>query len=78
MGNHQMQDFPRWPASLYYRLDEIENPRLQRLKSKIMTYSFSATCVKGDLNHAPDALFRNPVLDPQNNELLAENIATCA
>ena len=59
----------------YYRLDEIENPRLQRLKSKIMAYNFSTTWVKGALDHAPDALSRNPVSDPQDSEMLAENVA---
>ena len=93
MGNRKMQDFPRWLASFYsghrspspcailnsYRLDEIENSRLQRLKSKIMAYNFSAIWVKGGtLNHAPDALSRNPASDPQTSDLLAENTTTCA
>jgi len=69
---------PLVPILNSYRLDEIENPRLQRMKSKIMAYNFSATWVKGVLNHAPDALSRNPVSDPQPSELLAENIATRA
>ena len=69
---------PLVPILNSYRLDEIENPRLQRMKSKIMAYNFSATWIKGVLNHAPDALSRNPVSDPQPSELLAENIATCA
>ena len=69
---------PLVPILNNYRLDEIENPRLQRLKSKIMAYNFSATWIKGNLNHAPDALSRNPVSDPETGDLLAENMATCA
>lgn len=69
---------PLVPILNNYRLDEIENPRLQRLKSKIMVYNFSATWVKGTLNHAPDALSRNPASDPQTSDLLAENTTTCA
>ena len=69
---------PLVPILNNYRLDEIENPRLQRLKSKIMAYNLSATWVKGTLNHAPDALSRNPASDPQPSDLLAENTSTCA
>ena len=69
---------PLVPILNNYRLDEIENPRLQCLKSKIMAYNFSTTWVKGALNHAPDALFRNPVSDLQDSEMLAENVATGA
>ena len=54
------------------RLDEIENPRLQRLKSRLMAYSFSAKWIKGSINDAPDALSRNPVSDPSNEDHLAE------
>ena len=43
------------------RLDEIENPRLQRL---LMDYSFTAKWIKGEGNNAPDALSCNPVSDP--------------
>ena len=39
-----------------YRLDEIENPRLQRLKTKVMAFNFTAEWIKGTLNNAPDAL----------------------
>ena len=40
------------------RLNEIENPRLQRLKSRLMAYQFTAQWVKGCTNDAPDALSR--------------------
>ena len=64
--------YPLVPILNSYRLDEIENPRLQRLKTRIMAYNFTAEWVKGILNNAPDALSRNPVSDPQPQEMLAE------
>ena len=64
---------PLVPILNNHRLDEIENPRLQRLKSKIMAYNFTAQWVKGTLNNAPDALSRNPVSDPLPHELMAES-----
>ena len=64
---------PLIPILNSHRLDEIENPRLQRLKTRTMAYNFTAEWVKGAHNYAPDALSRNPVLDPQPNEALGEN-----
>ena len=52
-------------------LDEIENPRLQRLKKKIMGYNFTAEWIKGDLNNASDTLSRNSVSKSYPQELLA-------
>ena len=63
---------PLIPILNSHRLDEIENPRLQRLKTKIMGNSFTTEWVKGALNNAPDALSRNPSADPSPDELLAE------
>ena len=63
---------PLIPIMNSHRLDEIENPRLQRLKTKLMAYNFTAEWLKGTKNDAPDALSRNPVSDPQPHELLAE------
>lgn len=63
---------PLIPILNNHRLDEIENPRLQRLKTRIMGYNFTAEWVKGILNNVPDALSRNPVSDPQPSEMLAE------
>ena len=54
------------------RLDEIENPRLQRLKSRLMAYNLTAKWIKGKSNSAPDALSRNPVSNPQLDDALAE------
>ena len=47
---------PLIPILNSHRLDEIENPRIQRLKARIMAYNFTAEWVKGTLNNAPDSL----------------------
>ena len=38
------------------RLDEIENPLLQRLRIKLMSYNFTTFWQKGSSHNAPDAL----------------------
>lgn len=63
---------PPIPILNNHRLDEIENPRLQRLKTRIMTYNVTAECVKGILTSAPDTLSHNPISDPKPEEMLAE------
>ena len=60
-------------SGLSHRLDEVENPRLQRLKTRLMAYNFTAEWRKGSQNDAPDALSRNPVSDPQPQDMLAEH-----
>ena len=37
-----------------------------------MGYNFTAEWLKGRNNSAPDALSRNPVLDPSHKDILAE------
>ena len=64
---------PLVPILNNHRLDEFENPRLQRLKTKTMGYNFTTKWIKGALNNAPDALSRNPASDPQPHEMLAES-----
>ena len=54
-------------------LDEIENPRLQRLKSHLMAYQFTAQWVKGCKNDAPDAISHNLVCQPRQEDTLAEH-----
>lgn len=39
-----------------HRLDEIVNPHLQHLKTRVMAYNFTAEWIKGALNNALDAL----------------------
>ena len=55
-----------------HRLDEIESPRLQHIRTKIMAYDFTTEWVKGSLNTVPDALSQYPACDPQPLEMLAE------
>ena len=64
---------PLVPILNNHRLDEILNPRLQHLKTKIMGYAFTASWMKGTSNKAPDALSRNPTADPQPDKTLAES-----
>ena len=75
-GLQQFQLFtdhnPLIPILNSHRLDEIENPQLQRLRTRIMGYNFTAQWLKGSNNHAPDALFKNPVSDPSHHDVLAE------
>ena len=63
---------PLIPILNNHRPDELENPRLQRLKTRLMAYNFTAQWLKGSKNDAPDALSRHPVSDPQTHEALAE------
>ena len=55
-----------------HQLDEVENPRLQRLRQRLMAYSFKAEWCKGTNNSGPDALSRSPVMEPHKTELIAE------
>ena len=52
---------PLVPIINNHRLDEIENPRLQRLREKIMGYNMIAEWRKGKDNDAADALSRFPL-----------------
>lgn len=63
---------PLIPILNHHRLDEIENPRLQRLKMRLMAYNYTAQWLKGSKNDAPDALSRHPLHDPQTADALAE------
>lgn len=63
---------PLIPIINSHRLDEIENPRLQRLKTRLMAYNCTAEWLKGNKNNAPDALSRNPIADPTSTDTLAE------
>ena len=54
------------------RLDEIENPRLQRLKIKLVSHNFTAQRVKSSLNAGPDALSRYLTSEAKTTDQLAE------
>lgn len=46
-------------------LSEIENPRLQRIREKLSSYTFTACWQKGSAHSAADALSRAPVRHPE-------------
>ena len=49
-------------------LNEIENPRLQRLREKLTPYNFTTSWKKGKEHCIPDALSRAPVSNPTKSE----------
>ena len=63
---------PLVPILNRYTLIEIENPRLQRLRMKVMNYKFNTTWRSGKQHVVPDALSRAPVNEPQPHDELAE------
>ena len=55
-------------------LDEIENPRLQRLRMKIGEVgAYTASWTAGPEHGAPDALSRAPVQDPEPGDEVGED-----
>jgi len=65
--------YPLIPILNSHCLDEVENPRLQWLKTQLLEYNFTAEWRKSSQNYAPYALSHNPVLDPQLQDMLAEH-----
>ena len=63
---------PLIPILNTHRLDEIQNPRLQRLRTRLMGYNFTAQWLKGIENEAADALSRHPFQAPVKGDDLAE------
>ena len=58
-------------------LADIENPRLQRLREKLLPYSFSLHYIKGSSNTISDALSRFPVERPLSYDPVFHEIALC-
>ena len=54
------------------KLNELENPRLQRLKEKTARFNFTTRWVKGKDHQIPDALSRAPTNNPQSTDEEAE------
>jgi len=52
---------PLVPILNSHRLDEVDNPRLHRMKSRLVAFNFTAKWINDSINDAPDALSRNPV-----------------
>ncbi|CAB0018705.1 unnamed protein product [Nesidiocoris tenuis] len=53
-------------------LDEVENPRLQRLKEKLLGFNCKMEWKQGKTHIIPDCLSRTPVTTPKDDDLLAE------
>ena len=66
---------PLIPILNTYSLDQIENPRLQRLTLKLRAYQFKAVWRKGTDNVVADALSRNPVAIPTSGDEFGEDPA---
>ena len=58
-------------------LAEIDNPRLQRLREKLLAYSFCLHYLKGSANTVADALSRFPVERPLSYDPDFHEIALC-
>ena len=55
-----------------HNLDEIDNPRLQWHKTKLMVFNVAATWCKGDTNRVPDALSHYLVWELHQSDSLAK------
>ena len=64
---------PLVPILNNYYLDQIENPRLQRLVMKLRPYQLRVAWRKGADHAFPDALSRHPVSDPCPADELGED-----
>ncbi|PAA65850.1 hypothetical protein BOX15_Mlig025290g1 [Macrostomum lignano] len=64
---------PLIPILNSYQLDQIENPRIQRLRAKLNRYVYKARWVKGKDNADADALSRAPVDNPTAQDELGES-----
>ena len=63
---------PQLPILNTYTLDQIDNPRLQRLKQKLAMFTFTAIWNKGQHHIIQDVLSRAPIREPGGREQLAE------
>jgi hypothetical protein len=62
--------------SVQYTLDAIENPKIQRLKERLASYSFHTVWRKRKDHIIPDALSRALVNDPgKDDECIGEELA---
>ena len=64
---------PLVPIINKYSLDQVENPRLVRLLLKLQQFQISASWRKGSEDVFADALSRNPVDLPRDDEQFGED-----
>jgi hypothetical protein len=57
-------------------LDEIDNPRILRLREKLLPFSFHAEWKRGKDHIIPDALSRAPATDPDDHDKHLESLLT--
>ena len=57
-------------------LGSIENSRLQRLRDKVLSYSFDLDSISGKNNIIADALSRNPIKGPDDTVVVLRAVAT--
>ena len=55
-----------------HRFDEIDNPRLQRLKTELIAFNLTVKWCKKNTNRAPGILAHHPVWELQQLDSLAE------
>lgn len=72
---HITDHIPLIPILNHYTLDAIENPRLQRLKQKLLPYVFTARWRAGKTLWLPDALSRHPVSYPSEDDKVLADIS---
>ena len=57
-------------------IDDIDNPRIIRLKEKLIAFKFTTEWRKGNDHCIPDALSRSPVSDPDVDDIALEQELT--
>ena len=59
-------------------LFEVNNPRLQRIREKLLPYTFTLKWVAGKSHHIADALSRAPLFQPADlDDMLIDTARTC-
>jgi hypothetical protein len=53
-------------------LHDVDNPRLMRMKERLLPYRFSADWIRGKDHEVPDALSRAPVSRPTKEDIASE------
>ncbi len=65
---------PLVPILNNYTLDMVDNPRLQRLKEKLVYHRFETVWRKGAEHYIPDALSSAPIADPEPQDCFTDEL----